>query len=55
MKKVCVAWQNEDWTIITTAKDWKKAKSQVVNQPSPEENGELPRRLVMEIEEQYVG
>ena len=50
MEKVRVAWQNEGWTKVTTAEDWEKVKGQVVKQPSPEENGEFPRHLVMEIE-----
>ena len=50
MEKVRVAWQNEGWTKVTTAEDWEKVKGQVVEQPSPEENGGFPRRLVMEIE-----
>ena len=50
MEKVRVAWQNEGWTKVTTAEDWEKVKGHVVEKPSPEENGEFPRRLVMEIE-----
>ena len=50
MEKVRVAWQNEGWTKVTTVEDWEKVKSQVVEQPSLEENGGFPRRLVMEIE-----
>ena len=52
MEKVCVAWQNEGWTKVTTAKVWKKVKSQVVKLPSSKKNGGFPRYLVIEIEEQ---
>ena len=30
MEKVCVDWQNEGWTKVTTIKDWEKVKNQVV-------------------------
>ena len=50
LDKVCVAWQNKGWTKVITAEDWEKVKGQVVEQPSPEENGGFPRCLVMEIE-----
>ena len=29
-EKVRVAWQNEDWTKVTTMEDWEKVKGQVV-------------------------
>ena len=50
MEKVRVAWQNEGWTKITTAKDWEKIKGQVVEKPSSEENREFLRRLLIELE-----
>ena len=55
VEKVRVAWQNKGWTKVTTAEDWEKVKGQVVEQPSPEENGGFPRRLVIEIEERQGG
>lgn len=35
IEKVCVAWQNEGWTKVTTTEDWEKIKDQVIKQPSP--------------------
>ena len=52
IEKVCIAWQNEGWTKVTTAKNWEKVKGQVIKQPSPEENEGFSCCLVMEIEEQ---
>ena len=34
MEKVCVTWQNKGWTKVTTAEDWEKVKSQIVQQLS---------------------
>ncbi len=48
-EKIRVAWQNKCWTKVETTEDWDKIREQVVEQPSPEENGNFPRRLVMKI------
>ena len=55
MKKVRVAWQNKGQTKVTTAKDQKKVKGQMVEQSSPEENRRFSRHLMMEIEERQDG
>ncbi len=34
---------------METIEDWDKIWEQVVEQPSPEDNGNFPRHLVMEI------
>ncbi len=48
-EKIRVAWQNKGWTKVETTEDWYKISEQVIEQPSPEDNGNFPRRLVMEI------
>ena len=54
-EKVCIAWQNEGETKVTTAEDWEKVKGQVIEQPNPEKNGGFPHYLVIEIEERQGG
>ena len=48
-EEIHVAWQNKGWAKVKTTEDWDKIREQVVEQPSPEDNGNFPRRLVMEI------
>lgn len=45
-----VAWQNKGWAMVKTARDWDdQVRGKVLKQPNPEDNGNFPRRLVMEI------
>ncbi len=48
-EKIRVAWQNKGWTKVETTEDWDKIREQVIEQASLEDNGNFPRRLVMEI------
>lgn len=51
IEKVHIVLQNKGWIKFTNAKDWKKVKNQVVEQPSLKENGSFPCCLVIKIEE----
>ena len=55
IEKVRVALQNEGWTKVIIAEDWKKVKGQVVKQLSPEENRDFAYYLVMDIEKRQGG
>lgn len=55
IEKVRVAQQNESWIKVTITKDWKKIKSQMVGQPSLEENWGFSCCLEIKIEKRQGG
>ncbi len=44
------SWEDdEDWTEIHSKREWKEMMDQVCEIPAPEDNGGLPRRLVVAV------
>ncbi len=48
-EKICIAWQNKGWTKVEITENWDKIREQVVEQPSPADNGNFPQHLAMKI------
>ena len=44
------SWEDdEDWTEIHSEREWKEMMDQACEIPAPEDNGGLPRRLVVAV------